>query len=197
MRLYETLGRSGLAAGIVLSLLLHALLLALFPQRGAFHPKVSESIPSLPLQTRLRPRERQELSTGGARVEGARQAQSRRSGKSARKPAADAPRPLPAPPAADSTRTQAPPGPSDEAAGAPVLDLEAAKRIALEADRARERSLSELPALDPSASDPNAALSRGIANAARADCRTAHAGKGLLAIPFLIFDAITDNGCKW
>ena len=31
----------------------------------------------------------------------------------------------------------------------------------------------------------------------RLDCRTAYAGAGLFAIPFLIKDAITGNGCKW
>ena len=29
------------------------------------------------------------------------------------------------------------------------------------------------------------------------NCKTAYTGKGLLAIPYLIRDAVTGNGCKW
>ena len=29
------------------------------------------------------------------------------------------------------------------------------------------------------------------------DCRTAHAHRGLFAVPYLIRDAVTDNGCRW
>ena len=38
-------------------------------------------------------------------------------------------------------------------------------------------------------------LGRSISQAARPDCRTAHAGLGLLALPLLL--AATDSGCKW
>ncbi|MWA18788.1 hypothetical protein GPJ57_13120 [Burkholderia pseudomallei] len=40
-------------------------------------------------------------------------------------------------------------------------------------------------------------LARTMSKASRADCRNAHAGMGLLAIPALALDAVTDTGCKW
>ncbi|WP_080308174.1 hypothetical protein [Burkholderia pseudomallei] len=40
-------------------------------------------------------------------------------------------------------------------------------------------------------------LARTMSKASRADCRNAHSGMGLLAIPALALDAVTDTGCKW
>lgn len=40
-------------------------------------------------------------------------------------------------------------------------------------------------------------LGRDIDKAARPDCRTAHAGKGLFAPLFMAHDALTERGCKW
>ncbi|SMG00505.1 hypothetical protein [Burkholderia singularis] len=40
-------------------------------------------------------------------------------------------------------------------------------------------------------------LTHQISEAARADCRRAHAQMGLLAIPALALDALRDTGCKW
>jgi hypothetical protein len=40
-------------------------------------------------------------------------------------------------------------------------------------------------------------LGQDIDKATRSDCRTAHAGKGLFALPFLARDALTERGCKW
>jgi hypothetical protein len=37
----------------------------------------------------------------------------------------------------------------------------------------------------------------GVQRAVRPDCRVAHAGKGLFAVPFLLRDAMADDGCKW
>jgi hypothetical protein len=187
---YQEYGRWPIAVGLAVSLLLHSLLLAVVGQRAPFHSKVYERAPS-PLQARVRPLEREELSNRSEQAPVGRALEPPRR-RSARKPVADAVKP--SPPAASP---QTLPSPGDEPSAAPVLDLEAIKKMAREVDRAREPSLSELPLFDPPASDPRAALSRGIAQAARADCRTAHAGKGLLAIPFLIFDAVTDEGCKW
>ncbi|WP_336235269.1 hypothetical protein [Achromobacter dolens] len=41
------------------------------------------------------------------------------------------------------------------------------------------------------------ALAKGIAQSARPPCRDAHAGLGLLALPFLLADTVRDGGCKW
>ena len=40
-------------------------------------------------------------------------------------------------------------------------------------------------------------LAKDIEKSARPDCRTAHADKGLLAVPALAADALKDNGCRW
>ncbi len=40
-------------------------------------------------------------------------------------------------------------------------------------------------------------LASGVSNARRADCRHAHSGAGLLALPMLALDAVRDTGCKW
>jgi len=40
-------------------------------------------------------------------------------------------------------------------------------------------------------------LAKDIERSVRADCRNAHADKGLLAIPALAADALKDNGCRW
>lgn len=40
-------------------------------------------------------------------------------------------------------------------------------------------------------------LGREIAKSKRAHCETAYAHLGLLAIPFLVKDTVTDKGCKW
>lgn len=47
------------------------------------------------------------------------------------------------------------------------------------------------------ASGPTQGLTEDVKRSARLDCRTAHAGKGLLAVPFLLADTITDKGCRW
>lgn len=40
-------------------------------------------------------------------------------------------------------------------------------------------------------------LGQAIEEAAKPDCRTAHAGNGLLAVVPLVKDAVTNKGCKW
>ena len=44
---------------------------------------------------------------------------------------------------------------------------------------------------------PEGVLSRGLARAARPDCKDAYAGLVLLAIPALLVDTLRDDGCKW
>jgi hypothetical protein len=85
--------------------------------------------------------------------------------------------------------------PSD---GGPRLDLEATRRLARDINRepppgSRDRPL--ILATPPPEGESR--LARAIANAAQPDCRTAYAGLGLLALPVLLIDAITDKGCRW
>ena len=51
--------------------------------------------------------------------------------------------------------------------------------------------------LSSKASVERSALARELEKAARPPCRDVHASKGLLAIPFLLADSVTDSGCKW
>jgi hypothetical protein len=49
----------------------------------------------------------------------------------------------------------------------------------------------------PPAPEPESKLARDIQKAAKPDCRDAYAGLGLLAVPLLLADAVTDKGCRW
>lgn len=51
--------------------------------------------------------------------------------------------------------------------------------------------------LGPKAPVEQSEIARGIAKSARPPCKNAHAGMGLLALPFLLADTVTDRGCKW
>lgn len=51
--------------------------------------------------------------------------------------------------------------------------------------------------LGPKAPVEQSEIARGIAKSARPPCKNAHADMGLLALPFLLADTVTDRGCKW
>ncbi|WP_447920955.1 hypothetical protein [Achromobacter aegrifaciens] len=51
--------------------------------------------------------------------------------------------------------------------------------------------------LAPKAPVEQSEIARGIAKSARPPCKNAHAGMGLLALPLLLADTVTDRGCKW
>jgi hypothetical protein len=53
------------------------------------------------------------------------------------------------------------------------------------------------PNADTPSQAPANALTRGVREAARGDCRKAHARAGLLALPMLALGAVSDSGCKW
>ena len=51
--------------------------------------------------------------------------------------------------------------------------------------------------LSPPEPERKTKLGRAIEKAAQPDCRDAYAALGLLALPFLIKDTLTDTGCRW
>ncbi|MBD9384766.1 hypothetical protein IB258_26220 [Achromobacter sp. ACM02] len=51
--------------------------------------------------------------------------------------------------------------------------------------------------LGPKAPVEQSEIARGIAKSARPPCKDAHADMGLLALPLLLADTVTDRGCKW
>ncbi len=89
-----------------------------------------------------------------------------------------------------------PPSATLAAPGArPRLSFEGPAR---DANRAGGRWTGLVPLnLAPPAPEPETKLGRAIQKAAQPDCREAYAGLGLLAVPVLIADAITDKGCRW
>jgi hypothetical protein len=83
--------------------------------------------------------------------------------------------------------------PSAAASQPPRLNLELARPRGGELSRGRSAGL--LPLL-PRPPDTDK-LGREIEKAAKADCRNAHAGAGLLAVVPLAVDAVRKDGCKW
>ncbi len=87
--------------------------------------------------------------------------------------------------------------PSTVAAPAPI-DLDAAREIARRSGRITYGRTGIIPLkLFPPPPEPESKLGRAIQKAAQPDCRDAYASMGLLAIPFLLKDAVTDSGCRW
>ena len=87
--------------------------------------------------------------------------------------------------------------PPTEPGGAPHIDREASRQRAREiAARGLEsRGVFTLPIPPPPERESKEA--RAIDKATKPDCRTAYSGLGLLAVPVLVANAITDSGCKW
>ena len=85
--------------------------------------------------------------------------------------------------------------PSNQPAG---LDIDATRALARNLHRAPAATRPGRP-LDLSVPKPDAesTLGRAIGKAAQPDCRVAYAGLGLLGVPFLLFDTLTDTGCRW
>ena len=78
---------------------------------------------------------------------------------------------------------------------APRLNLEAAKKTSPEIGRSDGRK--GIFNIDSPPPEPGSKLGRAIQKAAQPDCRDAYAAMGLLAVPFLLKDTITDTGCRW
>ena len=83
---------------------------------------------------------------------------------------------------------------STEPGALPHIDREAARARAREIARegVYSRALVQLDLPSPERSPKNP-----FDKAAKPDCRTAYAGLGLLAIPFLLASALADSGCRW
>jgi hypothetical protein len=86
--------------------------------------------------------------------------------------------------------------PSLEPGGAPHIDRAASR------DRAREIASGRTGTrgvFNPLPVPPETKTKEALAieKAVRPDCREAYAGLGLLAVPALVANAISDTGCKW
>jgi hypothetical protein len=117
----------------------------------------------------------------------------------------------PAAPAPDRLRFGTPPTPEEELfkprrpdsevesvlpiGKALPLPFDAAKKAGPEVGRADARK--GVLNLFPPPPEKETKLARDIGKAAQPDCRDAYAALGLLAVPFLLKDALTDAGCRW
>ncbi|HSS71240.1 MAG TPA: hypothetical protein VLQ46_11410 [Casimicrobiaceae bacterium] len=87
--------------------------------------------------------------------------------------------------------------PPSEPGGVQHIDRDAARERAREiaSGRTGSRGVFNLPLPVPPEKKTKEAIA--IEKAARPDCREAYSGMGLLAVPVLVANAITDSGCKW
>ena len=99
-----------------------------------------------------------------------------------------------APPVVGEVAASPPP-----AASAPLLLDETTLRQARAAARRSGVGAMADPAGVPLSTAPSPAEQRAesVQRALRPDCRSAHAGKGIFAVPFLLRDAVAGDGCKW
>jgi len=94
-------------------------------------------------------------------------------------------------------RTSPPIGVVPPPGQAPRLNLEAAKREQAGPEIGRSSGRKGIFNLDSPPAEPVSKLGKAIQKAGQPDCREAYAAMGLLAVPFLAFDTITDTGCRW
>jgi hypothetical protein len=86
--------------------------------------------------------------------------------------------------------------PPTEPGELPHIDREAARQRAREiASTGGSRGVINLPL--PVPPERKSKEAQAIEKAVRPDCRTEYAALGLLAVPALLANAITDTGCKW
>jgi hypothetical protein len=80
----------------------------------------------------------------------------------------------------------------------PSIDIEGARQIARSGRSGTGNRMESGPSTAQiQESEPDSPLGKAIAKTTRPDCRVAHAGLGLFALPFLIADTITSEGCHW
>lgn len=197
--------RSGLVAGLAVSILLHAVLLALWrvPEAPPMPPEARRW--AEPLTVRILP---PPPPVPAARVEPPEPPAAKPEKAPRQRPAARAERDRPERQEPDSAADTAiaVPAPSAEPAPAPA---ESAPKFDPDAARAAARAMAndlDVPSQNWAAEKlkkarereetENERLGRNIARSARPDCKTAYAGAGLLA-PLLMLMDKKDSGCKW
>ncbi|QZA76661.1 hypothetical protein K4H28_09990 [Deefgea tanakiae] len=87
------------------------------------------------------------------------------------------------------------------APASPALNLDVSSALANPATAPRQQLVQrhgEKPRqLNTEAPEHETALSQDLKKAIRKDCRKAYSSMGLLAIPLLMKDSVTDDGCDW
>jgi hypothetical protein len=111
--------------------------------------------------------------------------------RSTASPTASRPSATPAP--SNALSITAEPAPS----ALPTIDLEAARKMALDFDRQRVRTpIERLQAEQQPTRSPQQQLGNAIQDARRKDCLKDYAGTGLLAPLFMMSDLMADKACK-
>lgn len=183
--------RFGIAAGLALSLALHALLL--FGYRVGTPPARVAPRESLTVWVRTPPPPQRPAAMQPAprtiEREARRPARQARTAEAPAKPAISQPITLPSP----ASERQA----DLRAEEAPKFDMEAARRTARQMANAPDPARAGLPVaqLDNKPLQTESKLARDIASGKRANCKDGIPG-GLLAPLYLIMDK-KDSGCKW
>ncbi len=77
------------------------------------------------------------------------------------------------------------------------LDLSTAKAIAIPPERQSLVQRKSHPNLAPQTKEVETELAKQLSKAVLPDCRQAYSGAGLLALPMLMRDAVTESGCTW
>lgn len=96
--------------------------------------------------------------------------------------------------ATDSTSISSP----TPSVASPVLDLDSIRKQALEIDRHREISpIERLHEKEFTSHTMESVIDDAATRGRRQDCQTAYAGAGLLGLVPLVYDTLTDKGCKW
>lgn len=193
--------RGKLAAGIAVSIVLHALLLAALRAPSAPHAQPDERRWSQPLTIRIVPPPRppdpitrpEPPEPAAAKVD-----------KPASRPVPVRAKPERAPDTAARTETTAVPAEPAEPApaeGTPTFDPDAARAaaraMAKDLDTPSGNWVGEKLRKEKELQETrDERLGRNIAGSARPDCKTAYAGAGLLA-PLLMLMDKKDSGCKF
>ncbi|WP_269532913.1 hypothetical protein [Chitinimonas sp. BJYL2] len=177
--------RAGWLAG-VFSLLLHGLLLLVWPDIRAHPQRAADPAPPVPL-TRLVVRIVAAAPPSLASASPGSQAVTPRRVRVLAVPLT-APASMPTPAPSESAEVLAP--------GLDTESLRAqARQLARQPSGVASQDLP--PGLRRTPGEMETPLARAIDKSARPDCRTAHAGMGLLAALPLIYDTVRDKGCKW
>ena len=96
-----------------------------------------------------------------------------------------------------ATHDSAMPDPEKAVAHRTVIDPDSIQRVARQiAHEARGSGEIQSQPVER-VEEKKSPLVREVEKADRGDCRTAYAGLGLLAVPFLVRDSVSESGCHW
>lgn len=195
-----TTGHCWLIASLCLSLALHGLLAFIHTRSpiGAIHTAPS-GLPATRLRVELpraRPAHPPEASANAQALPEIAAPSQEPSRRSDRRSDRHLPNDRQAPSQAEITVTSAHSDSGSTRASASI-DLDAARASARQTARAQSAPMTGMEQETTDSAEAETALGQKISRAAHPDCRTSYAGAGLLALPLLLKDAVSEGGCRW